>query len=176
MLKDVWGLCKWKMVATYSVLIIESVVWSLFPYFLGKAIDGLLVRDWYWFLVYVSVGVIGCNVGCFRRMFDTRIFGGAWKKVSSNIVCDLMRNGVEVPKIITRAGLSTRFVDFFEYAVPQLFRGVLGMVIALIMLWRLVPGVIIWLVVLVVITILISILINCCVEAVKFSVFTAVNH
>ena len=156
MLTEVWKL-SWKgMAVTYVVLIIESLAFSFFPFYLGRAIDGLLTKDWFWFSVYLAVCVVGFSVGTVRRMFDTRVFGHAWSKVSSGIVRNLMANKMEPAKTITKAGLSSRFVDFFEFAVPSLISAVVGIITALGMLWGSVGAATWWLVLLAVLTALLS--------------------
>jgi hypothetical protein len=124
------------MVLSYLVLAVEAAAFGFLPYFLGKAVDGLFVGDVVRFQNYVLVCMGTCLVGCLRRVFDTRVFGMAWASVSSSAVRRMMGRGMESSRVVVRAGLSSKFVDFFEYGLPQLGRAVVGVSVALSMLWR----------------------------------------
>jgi hypothetical protein len=140
MLKDVWKL-SWKgMMFTYAVLLVESVAFAFFPLYLGRAVDGLFEKDWFWFGVYLSICVVGCAVGTFRRCVDTRIFGRAWVVISSGVAARMMQSSLGTAKVITRSGLSVRFVDFFEFALPNTITAVVGVIVPLWFLWTVVPS------------------------------------
>jgi len=133
------------MLLTYTVLAVEATAFAFFPFYLGKAVDGIFAKNWLWFGIYLGVCIIGCTVGTFRQMFDTRVFGSAWRKISCGVVNTMMARKMDTSKVITRAGMSTRFVDFFEYAVPQIVRAGIGVIIALCMLQRAIGGLVWWL-------------------------------
>lgn len=129
---------------TYTVLLAENLVFALFPYYLGRSIDSLLEGRYGWFAFYVSVCLVGIVVGVSRRMFDTRVFAGVWRRVATKTIHKLMDGGVDPAKVITRAGLSTRFVDFFEFHLPHLLQGCVAIATATVMLAIAVPSVICW--------------------------------
>jgi ABC-type multidrug transport system fused ATPase/permease subunit len=129
------------MAVTYVVLLAESTVFAFFPMFLGNAVDGLFEKDWYWFTVYLIVCTVGCTMGACRRCVDTRIFGGAWATLSSRVTESMLKRKMEVSKIITRDSLSVRFVDFFEFALPQTITAAISTLVPLVFLLKTVPDV-----------------------------------
>ena len=156
MLREVWKI-SWKgMVFTYLVLLAESVAFAFFPLYLGKAVDGLFEKDWFWFGVYLTICVVGCTVGTFRRTVDTRIFGRAWASISCSVVDKLLKKNMETAKVITRDGLATRFVDFFEFAVPNTITAVVGVIVPIGFLISEVPTSVPFILLLVIAMVLIS--------------------
>ena len=145
MIREIYNGNKKAILATYTVLIIETLVFSLFPFYLGKSIDGLLEKQYGWFTFYISVCAIGIVIGISRRMFDTRVFAGVWNRISTRTVLHLIDRKVDASKIITRADLSTRFVDFFEYNIPNLFHYSISISTAVVMLSLSVPLISRWL-------------------------------
>lgn len=148
MLRDVWRAGWRRMLTTYAVLLAESVVFAFFPYYLGKAVDGVFGGDRSWFFLYLIICMAGCVVGAARRCYDTRVFGGIWRRLSGDVVVRMMDNGADPSKVITRAGLSTRFIDFYEFAVPTIVRASVSVIVAIIMLWAVVGIGTLWVLVL----------------------------
>ena len=145
---------------TYGVLLVESIAFALLPMYLGRAVDGLFDKDWFWFGIYLTICVVSGPVGTFRRCVDTRIFGSAWGIISTNVVGKLINNKMDTAKIITRAGLSTRFVDFFEYALPEFLVAVVGVIVPIGFLWANAPEALPVIVVLIVVLVVVSLWIS----------------
>jgi len=141
MLNQIWRR-NWRfMLLTYAVLTFEASLNACWPWITGQAIDGLIAGQYGWFFLYTGLCVTGLLVGVGRRMADTRVFGWAWREVTVQTVRDLMDAEVEPAKVITRASLSTRFVDFFEYYLPQFLYVVSDLVVGSVMLHLAVPGI-----------------------------------
>jgi hypothetical protein len=138
MIKEVFLSCWKKMGITYAILIAESIIFAFFPFYLGRAIDGLIEKDWFWFNTYVIVCFIGFVLGSFRRVYDTRVFGKAWKDLSTDVSCKLIDNNFDPSKIITRSRMTGRFIDFFEFAIPRLLRGIFTISVSLCMIYNLI--------------------------------------
>lgn len=144
MIKDIFKQNRVGILVTYFVLAFENLIFALYPFLFGRAIDGLLSGNYEFFNFYIGIFLVGIMVGVFRRVFDTRIFAKVWLKVGTNVISSLMSKDVESSKIITRASLSTRYVDFFEFYIPNAFRGFVSLITSLVMLWIVVPQVIGW--------------------------------
>jgi len=144
MLSEIFKKNRIGILATYCVLAFENLLFALYPWLFGRSIDGLLADDYSFFHFYIGIFFVGILVGVGRRMFDTRIFSKVWLKVSTDVISELMDKEVESSKVITRGSLSCRYVDFFEFNIPDLFRGVVTLVIAIVMLWLALTQVIGW--------------------------------
>lgn len=146
MLTQIFKQNKWKIISIYLVVIVETIVFSLIPWFCGLALDSLLVGDSQKFKQYVAFLTFGVVLGIFRRMIDTRIFAIVWRDIAVKTVSSLMEKKIESAKIISRSGLLNRFVDFFEYNLPAFVRSNIRVITSISMIY-VVVGHIVWIVV-----------------------------
>ena len=144
MLRDIFRKNRKGIIFTYSVLVFENLLFALYPFLFGRAIDGMLGGDSSFFKFYVGIFAVGIIVGVARRMFDTRIFAKVWLNVSTSVIERMIDDDVDASKVITRGNLSARFVDFFEYNVPNGFRGGVSLVVSLVMLFNTVLAAMPW--------------------------------
>jgi len=138
----VWGIAKqhkWRILFTYTLLITEFVVFAMIPYFMGKAIDCLLVNNFSGFYWYLAISVGGFLSGFFRRRVDTRTFMRIWQIRTFDAIRSLIARGIESPRIISRANLARTYGDFLEYTLPSILNAVIEISIATVMLWLVVP-------------------------------------
>lgn len=145
MLKKVFAENKKFILFTYAILLVENAAFAAFPWLFGRAVDGLLRGDDAMFRTYMLTMAGGLVVGSFRRVMDTRVFSGIWKRFSTDMIVGLMRKGTTPEKTMVCGGLSARFVDFFEWHLPHGVSAVVHSTVALVVLWTSVPGPGIWL-------------------------------
>jgi len=107
------GKYKWKIVIIYLYIIAGQILFLLEPYFLGRAIDGLLVGE-YTFLFLLFSAHIGENLFMYKRMvFDIRVY--------SRIYNDLVMNYLDRDKSedtsakIARTEMLHVVIDFIEH-------------------------------------------------------------
>ena len=139
MLKEIFKDHKGWIIFTYSVTVLEFVIFGLLPYLLGRAIDALLAEQINDFIIYVGCCVIGLAVGFFRRRMDTRVFMDIWRRKATFVVGGLIDRGISTPKLFSRAELVKLYPDFFEFTVPMAISSVLEIVIASVMICLVVP-------------------------------------
>lgn len=90
----------------------------------------------YW---YVGLMILAFVSGIFRRMYDTRVFTGAWRQVTSDVLCGMVGRGRESKCILTAQNLCRRFSDFFEWDINNMARGTVEFIVGSVVLCKIVP-------------------------------------
>lgn len=135
MIKEILKENKLQISFIYSLLIVQYILFSIMPYLLGKAIDGLLVKDNFGLLCLLAAEITALLLGFFLKRFDTKVF--------MKIFCDkaikavqILRDKNMIPaKIVARYQLVGYYSDFFEYSLPQIINSFIGAGTALTMLY-----------------------------------------
>ena len=135
MIKEILKENKLKISLIYSLLIIQYVLFSIMPYLLGKAIDGLLIKDNFPLILLLITEITALILGYGLKRIDTIVF--------MKIFCDkaikavqILRNKNIIPaKIAARYQLVGYYSDFFEYSLPQIINSFIVAGTALTMLY-----------------------------------------
>lgn len=107
------GKHKWKIGVIYVYIIIGQVLFLLEPYFLGKAIDGLLTKD-YTYLFALFGAHIGENIFMYKRMvYDIRVY----TQIYNEIVADYLDRdqSKDTSAKIARTEMLHVIIDFIEH-------------------------------------------------------------
>jgi len=103
-----------RLLLTYSLFGVEMLASLLRPFFLGRAIDGLLAHS-YVGLIELSVAhLLYVVIGTVRHRFDTRTFSAAY----TSFVTQLLARSTDASNVSRQSAHSTlarQIVDFLEY-------------------------------------------------------------
>ena len=135
MIKEILKENKLQISLIYSLLIIQYGLFSFMPYLLGKAIDGLLIKDNFGLILLLVAEIAALILGYGLKRIDTIVF--------MKIFCDkaikavqILRDKNMIPaKIAARYQLVGYYSDFFEYSLPQIINSFIGAGTALTMLY-----------------------------------------
>lgn len=144
MLSSIFWNHKYRISATYLLVLVEFTIAAFVPYLLGKALDQALVQDWSFFWIYVGISTLALFLGTGRRMWDTRAFLRIWATVATDAAKQLLDRGVAIPKVISRQALIERYANFYEHILPTFLCGAVDIVVSLTVLWFVVGPVAIW--------------------------------
>ena len=73
-------------------MLVAQLLFLAEPFILGKAIDGLLTKNYIWLIVFLVVELLH-NVFMYRRMvFDTKVY----VKIYNDIIFNFLRNNKEI--------------------------------------------------------------------------------
>jgi hypothetical protein len=104
---------KWKLLLIYTYILAGQILFLLEPYFLGKAIDGLLVHD-YTYLFALLGAHLGENLFMYKRMvYDIRVY--------TQIYNDIVKSYLEKDKVsdtstkVARTEMLHVVIDFIEH-------------------------------------------------------------
>jgi hypothetical protein len=96
----------------YFYIFMAQMMFLTEPYVLGKAIDGLLVKDYFWLLVFLGIEILA-NAFMYKRMiFDTKIF----IEIYNQIVYKYLKSdkSSNLSSRIARTDIAHSIVNFLE--------------------------------------------------------------
>lgn len=124
---------RWRIVATWLLVLVENTLLALIPLFIGRAIDALLAKQpgALWEIAGVMAALIIVAAG--RRAYDTRAYGTMRVQFGAELVRRISDRPVS--KVNARLDMSREIVDFLEGYVPELFTAVVQLVVSIAILW-----------------------------------------
>lgn len=124
---------KYKLLLTYSLFSVEMLGLLMRPFFLGKAVDGLLESSYQGLLYLAAAHVLWLIAGTIRHMYDTRTYSGIYTTLVTRL---LSRNyhSDEVSKLSAHSTLAREFIDFLEFDLNYVVEAAYNLLGSLIML------------------------------------------
>lgn len=117
---------RWCLRFTITIIIIEALLGVLFPFFIGKAIDGVLNKD-ITGLKYLGVlGGVLIIMGGFRRFFDTRFYAKTYTEISAKTLKLMQKNSHS--KKTARLNMLAEIVKFAENELPMIIQHSIGLI------------------------------------------------
>lgn len=135
MILDILKQYKWQLAVIYPLLIIQYVLMSLVPLWLGKAIDGLMQNDYKNLTILLAIDISALAIGTFLKRYDTRVFMKIFSEKAAKVVEMLTSKNTNPNKITNRYGLVGYYTDFFEFSLPQIIQASIGTATSLIILF-----------------------------------------
>ena len=114
-MKFIYGIIreyKFSLLLIYIYIFIAQLLFLLEPFILGKAIDGLLKKDYIWLFVFLCIELLH-NFFMYRRMvFDTKIY----TKIYNDLIFKFLKNNkdAEISVKVARTDLSNYIINFLE--------------------------------------------------------------
>jgi len=125
---------KWKVLFTFFLVVIESVLEIFYPLLIGLAINDLLDNKYNGVIYLAVLGALSLIFGSARRFYDTRVYSGIYQNIASEMVNAERKKGSSVSKISARSTLLTEFVEFLENSMPDIIGGIISLTGILIIL------------------------------------------
>ena len=108
------------LVLTYALFAGENVLTLLQPWFLGRAVQGVMQNAILPAIVFLAVLLALALVSVCRRYYDTRFFTKIYSQLVSDWVISQRNKGRGVPQVVARATLARQMVQFLERDLPFL--------------------------------------------------------
>jgi uncharacterized membrane-anchored protein YhcB (DUF1043 family) len=122
MLNTLFAKYKLRMTGTYALLSTEEILMVLLPAFIGAAIDGALLGN-YWPLGYLQLALLILIVaGFLRRRFDTAIYSAIYANSAVQLTSNTNISGDQRRALITHTRWLRELISFFERDVPNAVR------------------------------------------------------
>ena len=109
---------QWRIGLTYALTFIEDLLELSYPWATGLAIDGLMSHDFHHALPIVLAWAGRASIGCFRQMYDTRVYTQVYNDIVEETIIRQRKAGIEATSVAARSAMSREFVTFFEIDVP----------------------------------------------------------
>lgn len=123
-----------KLAITFCLVLLENVLFTLYPLIAGWAINKIIERDIILALSYAFVVLLGWSIGAARRKIDTQVFATIYADLCVKVIIGEKARNSDVSSISARVGLSREFVNFFEEHFPVFFTSLASIFGAFIML------------------------------------------
>lgn len=133
LLKNVYKQFKFRLGITYTLFFLEMGGALLQPFFLGKAIDGLVIGDNLGFYQLIAIHLIWLVIGVLRQRFDTRTYS----TIYTDLVIKMLtkRKKVhDVSKLSAHSTLAREFIDFLEFDLVYVFEAAFNIIGSLLFL------------------------------------------
>jgi hypothetical protein len=117
---------KIELLTIYFYMVIAQLLFLAEPYVLGKMIDGLIDKNYWWTFVFLSI-IIFENFFIYRRMvFDTKIY----TLIYNNIVLKYLKNdkSEDPSRRIARTEMSNNIINFLENDVHYYIYAILSVI------------------------------------------------
>jgi ABC-type multidrug transport system fused ATPase/permease subunit len=115
-----------RIALTYALTVVEDLLELSYPWATGLAIDGLINHEWKEAIPIVAAWTARGAIGCFRKMYDTRVYNDVYSAIVTDTVVRQRQAGVSVSGVAARSAMAREFVSFFERDVPVLVTAVVG--------------------------------------------------
>jgi ABC-type multidrug transport system fused ATPase/permease subunit len=119
---------RWRIILTYTLTFIEDLLELSYPWATGVAIDGLLEHDYKSAAPIVLAWSLRSAIGCFRQMYDTRLYTAVYNSIVSETILRQRGAGVHATSVAARSAMSRDFVTFFEKDVPVVVTSIIGII------------------------------------------------
>lgn len=126
---------KWKMSLTFFLVILEAILFLLFPLVIGFAINGMLEQNYTGIFQLVILGVLLTVIGTLRRIYDTRVYAGIYKQLAFETTEKQKEKSTSA--VSGKVTMLKELVEFFENSFPDLINSVIGLVGTLVILFSL---------------------------------------
>jgi len=123
-----------RLIFTLLLVILENVVYLLYPLLAGFAINAILQGNALHALLYAMLVLGMWIIGAARRSIDTRTFARIYAKLAVPLILAQRREENSHSTIAARVTLSRQFVDFFETHLPMLITSAASVCGAVVML------------------------------------------
>lgn len=114
LLKSIYQTHKWRLGITYSLFTLEMAGALLRPFFVGKAIDGLVYGNNLGLYQLIAIHLIWVVIGMIRQRFDTRTYSSIYSDLVTKMLIK-RKSGYEVSKLSAHSTLVRELVDFLEF-------------------------------------------------------------
>ncbi|MEN1728399.1 MAG: ABC transporter six-transmembrane domain-containing protein [Pseudomonadota bacterium] len=121
-----------KVLLTWTLILVETMLMALIPLLIGLAIDGLLQSDYEAFLQLAWMMVALVVVAIARRIYDTRVYATA-RIVLARSQAE-RRGHAGVSTLNARVAMGRELVDFLESTLPDAMAAAVQLLVALAVL------------------------------------------
>ena len=110
---------------TLTLVVLESVGWTLFPLVIGRAIDSVLADSARGLYEFAGLGIAAMGIGLARRVVDSRAYARIYARLGEELVGRQSEDNTSTTT--ARLGMLREIVEFFENSLPGLITSLIGL-------------------------------------------------
>jgi ABC-type multidrug transport system fused ATPase/permease subunit len=133
LIKTVIKTHRWRLLLTYCLFTLEMSGALLRPFFLGKAIDGLIYGNNVGLYQLIIVHFAWVVIGIIRQRFDTRTYSAIYASLVTKFITKKALD-TDVSKLAAHSTLTREFVDFLEFDLVYVFEAAFNIIGSLFLL------------------------------------------
>lgn len=117
-MRYVWSIAKeyrWQLLLIYFYMLVAQLLMLAEPYVIGKMIDGLIAKQFYWMFCYIGI-VTFESFFIYRRMvYDTKVY----TRIYNTLVMRYLKNNkaADASVRIARTEMSNNIINFLEHDI-----------------------------------------------------------
>jgi ABC-type multidrug transport system fused ATPase/permease subunit len=116
------------LILVYSLFVIESVLFLIYPLVLGDTIDKIINKEYYYVIYLIIVLCTLILIAYLRRITDTKVFTTLYRKVVLEYINKELDNNKDTSTINARSSMLRSIVDFLEIDFPYIFHSIFSIV------------------------------------------------
>jgi len=135
---SLWGIFKrfsLPIFGTFTLVVIENLVFISQPYLIGKTVDGLIASQFDDLYLYIIIMVAFITIATFRRIYDTRTYASIRAKLSIETVYHQQKADASLSEISERTALCDEILGFFEAGLFVIVKSFVEIVGSIAMLY-----------------------------------------
>lgn len=136
----IFGRFRWSIIGTFSLVVIENVIFIAQPQLIGRTVDGMIAGNYFNLGVYVTVAMLYVCVTTARMSYDDRTYSRIRAQLSIETVVHQQRAKSSLSETSERTALCDEILGFFESGLFVIVKSFVEIVGAMVMLayidWR----------------------------------------
>lgn len=117
-MRYVWSIAKeyrWQLLLIYFYMLVAQLLILAEPYVIGKMIDGLIAKHFYWMFCYIGIAVFESFFIYRRMVYDTKVY----TRIYNTLVMRYLKKSQDAdPSVrIARTEMSNNIINFLEHDV-----------------------------------------------------------
>ncbi|MBS1641742.1 MAG: hypothetical protein JST94_06985 [Bacteroidetes bacterium] len=133
-IKTIFHKHRLQLLLTYTLFSLEMLGSLLRPFFLGKAVDGLIEGNYKGLIILSVIQLLWVIIGVIRHRYDTRTYSAIYTSLVTKFLSRKYASS-EVSKLSAHSTLAREFVDFLEFDFVYVMEAAYNILGSLILLF-----------------------------------------
>lgn len=132
---------KGSLLITYALFSVEMLGVLMRPYFLGEAVNGLILHNYRGLIAFLMVHFAWMIVGTIRMRYDTRTYTNIYNSLVLNFLNkrNLQEN---LSKLSAHSTLTRELIDFLEYDLVFILDAIYSIIGSMVMMYFYEPSIV----------------------------------
>jgi ABC-type multidrug transport system fused ATPase/permease subunit len=125
---------KFKLIVTYILFTLEMIGALFKPYFIGQAVNDLMISSYKSLYIFLGLHLMWALVGMLRLRYDTRTYSTIYNSIMLKFLSE-KTDKQDVSKLSAHSTLTRELTDFLEYDLVYILEAIYNIFGSLILLY-----------------------------------------